>query len=85
LGNSTSRIILSPSDFLYINKGFGNIWFNSSAGTYSVWKQIYKRFNVFPEGIDKSKILGAEVTLWGEVSNDDTLENNIWLRATAFG
>jgi hypothetical protein len=24
------------------------------------------------------------VTLWGEVSNDDTLENNIWTRATAF-
>lgn len=23
--------------------------------------------------------------MWGEVSNDDTLENNIWMRATAFG
>jgi hypothetical protein len=22
--------------------------------------------------------------LWGEVSNDDTLENNLWMRATAF-
>jgi hexosaminidase len=85
LGNTTSRIILSPSDFLYINKGIGNIWFNSSAGTYSTWKQIYQGFNVFPQGIDKSRILGAEVTLWGEVSNDDTLENNIWMRATAFG
>jgi hypothetical protein len=70
---------------LYINKGIGNIWFNSSAGTYSTWKQIYQGFNVFPEGINKDRILGAEVTLWGEVSNDDTLENNIWMRATAFG
>lgn len=84
LGNSTSRIILSPSDFLYINKGIGNIWFNSSAGAYSTWKQIYQGFEIFPQGVDKSKILGAEVTLWGEVSNDDTLENNIWMRATAF-
>lgn len=84
LGNSTSRIILSPSDYLYINKGIGNIWFNNSAGSYSTWKQIYQNFEIFPQGIDKSKILGAEVTLWGEVSNDDTLENNIWMRATAF-
>lgn len=59
LGNSTSKIILSPSDFLYINKGIGNIWFNSSAGTYSVWKQIYKGFEVFPDGVSKDRILGA--------------------------
>ncbi len=59
MGNSTSKVILSPSDFLYINKGIGNIWFNSSAGAYSVWKQIYKGFNVFPEGVAKERILGA--------------------------
>lgn len=59
LGNSTSRIILSPSDFLYINKGFGNIWFSNSAGAYNVWKQIYQGFNLFPPGIDRNKILGA--------------------------
>jgi hypothetical protein len=59
LGNVTSKIILSPSDLLYINKGIGNIWFNSSAGAYSVWKQIYDKFEVFPKGIDKTKVLGA--------------------------
>ena len=39
---------------------------------------------MFPEGVDKDRILGAEVTLWGEVSNEDTLENNLWMRSTSF-
>jgi hypothetical protein len=64
---------LSPSDWLYLNKGQGNIWLNTSAGAYSVWRQIYENFTVFPNGIDPSRILGAEVCLWGEVSNEDTL------------
>lgn len=59
LGNTTSRVILSTSDYLYINKGIGNIWFNSSAGSYITWKQIYQGFEIFPQGVDKSKILGA--------------------------
>ncbi len=83
LGNATSKIILSPSDYLYINLGIGNIWFNTSAGSYHVWKQIYQGFQLFPQGVNKSRIIGAEVALWGEVSNDDLLENDIWMRATA--
>lgn len=75
---------MSPFDTLYINKGQGNIWFNTSAGSYSVWRNIYENFHVFPKLTLKSRILGAEVTLWGEVSNDDTLENNLWMRASAF-
>lgn len=30
--NTTSKIIMSPSDLLYLNKGQGNIWLNTSAG-----------------------------------------------------
>jgi hypothetical protein len=41
VGKSESKVILSPSDHLYLNTGFGNIWFNTSAGTYSVWRKIY--------------------------------------------
>jgi len=44
---------------LYINKGFGNIWWNSTAGSFVTWKQIYKGFKVFPDGVDKTRILGA--------------------------
>ena len=76
--------MLSPSDILYLNKGQGNIWLNTTAGDYSVWKNIYDNFTVFPSGVDKNRILGAVACLWGEVSNEDTLENNLWMRATAF-
>jgi len=69
---------------LYISKGQGNLWLNATQGTYSVWKNIYDNFVVFPTGVDKSRILGAEVCLWGEVSNQDTLENNLWMRSSAF-
>ena len=69
---------------MYINKGQGNLWLNTTQGTYTVWKNIYDNFTVFPQGLDRSRILGAEVTLWGEVSNEDTLENNLWMRSSAF-
>lgn len=70
---------------LYINLGQGNIWLNSSAGSYSTYRHIYESFVVFPAGVDAARILGAEVCLWSEVSNEDTFENNIWMRASAFG
>jgi hypothetical protein len=58
---------------LYLNKGHGNIWLNGTAGEYSVWKILYQKLVVFPKGVDKNRILGGEVCLWGEVSNEDTL------------
>jgi hexosaminidase len=79
-----SQIILSPSDLLYLSKGQGNLWLNGTQGAYSVWRQIYEKLVVFPAGVDATRILGAEVCLWGEVSNEDTLENNLWMRASAF-
>lgn len=62
----------------------GNLWLNGTQGEYTVWRNIYENFTVFPAGVDRSRILGAEVCLWAEVSNEDTLENNLWMRATAF-
>jgi len=44
---------------LYINKGQGNLWLNGTQGTYTVWKNIYDNFIVFPKGLDRSRILGA--------------------------
>ena len=82
--DSKSKIILSPSDILYLNKGQGNLWLNATQGNYSNWRQIYENLVVFPAGVDQSRILGAEVCLWGEVSNEDTLENNLFMRSTSF-
>lgn len=81
---SRSQIVLSPSDILYISKGMGNLWLNGTQGAYPVWRQIYEKFVLFPAGVEPTRILGAEVCLWGEVSNEDIMENNIWMRSSAF-
>lgn len=39
---------------------------------------------MFPAGVDRSRILGAEAPLWGEVCNEETLDSQLWLRASAF-
>ena len=63
-GKSTSKLILSPSDYLYLNKGTTWIWMNKTNGPFVTWRQIYQSFTVRPEGVDPSRILGAEVCLW---------------------
>jgi hexosaminidase len=67
-----------------LSLGQGNLWLNGSQGVYAVWKTIYYNFTLYPQGVDKNRILGAEACLWGEVSNEDTLENNLWMRSSAF-
>lgn len=82
---SQSKLILSPSDILYLNEGQSFIWENQTFGKYFTWRMIYENFTLFPQGVPQDKILGAEACLWGEVSNEDTLENNLWPRVAAFG
>lgn len=62
--NSTSKLILSPSDYLYLNKGTTWIWMNKTNGPFTTWRQIYTTFTVRPDGVDPNRILGAEVCLW---------------------
>jgi hypothetical protein len=38
-----------------------------------------------PDGFPKDRILGGEVTLWGEVNDYSTLDNYLWVRASAMG
>jgi hypothetical protein len=80
---SQSKIVLSPSDFLYLNSGQGFITGNP-LGHFSSWRQIYENFTVFPTGVDRNRVLGAEALLWGEVSNEETLDTNLWMRAASF-
>lgn len=34
--------------------------------------------------IDSSRILGGEVILWTDISNENTLDNDLWIRSAAF-
>ena len=81
--NYSNPVILSPYDYLYIDVGYGNAFGDSSWAPFITWKTIY-HFNPFPAEIEKSRILGAEVTLWAEVNSDSTTDNHIWSRASAF-
>ena len=45
------------------------------------WKKVYN-IPLFPESIKQDRILGAEATLWGEVSNEDTLDDYLWIRTS---
>lgn len=58
-GKSTSKLVLSPSDYLYLNKGTTWIWMNKTNGPFITWRQIYQNFTVRPEGVDPNRILGA--------------------------
>jgi len=66
---SDSKIILSPTDLLYIGHGTTNIWVNKTNGDFKSWRQIYLDFTVRPNGVDPQRILGAEVCLWNEMQN----------------
>jgi len=76
-----NKLIISSDDKLYINGGFGFIWGNPS-GTFLSWKDVYN-FDPIPDGFDKSRILGAEACLWGEVNSESTLDNYLWPRASS--
>jgi len=78
-----SKIVLSPSDYLYLSSGQGFITGNPF-GHFSTWRQIYENFTAFPAGVAPERILGAEALLWGEVSNEETLDTGLWMRASAF-
>lgn len=75
--------MLSPSDFLYLNAGQG-FTTGDPYGHFSSWRMIYENFTVFPAGVDRTRILGAEAPLWGEVCNEEALDSQLWLRASAF-
>ena len=78
-----NKLILSYIDYLYINIGFGYIWGNNF-GRMTTWKKVYS-IPLFPPAIKSDRILGAEATLWGEVSNEDTLDDYLWMRASCLG
>ena len=76
--------VSNPSLFPFtssINTGLGFIWGNDF-GIMFTWKKIYDMDPISPD-IAQDRILGGEVTLWGEVSDYSTIDNYIWMRGSA--
>lgn len=83
LANYTNQVVLSPYNFLYIDVGYGNVFGNPSWAPFITWKDIYN-FEPFPKEIPRERVLGSEVTLWAEVNSDETTDNHLWSRTSAF-
>ncbi|XP_065222103.1 chitooligosaccharidolytic beta-N-acetylglucosaminidase [Planococcus citri] len=84
-------LILSNYDALYFDCGFG-AWIgegNNWCSPYIGWQKVYMNdpTNVLRYANLSSnygrQILGAEATLWSEQSDDSTLDNRLWPRASA--
>ena len=68
------KFILSPTDVLDLTTGLGNLWLNLTDTLKSnPWKKIYNSLGDLIEKVDHTRVLGAELLLWGEQSNDETL------------
>jgi hypothetical protein len=83
LNVTDKQIIISWSKGpFYIDMGAG-----STRGTqyhdYSTWLDLYNQ-NIGQHLPKSNQVLGAEVTLWGEVSNMHTIHTKIWVRSSAF-
>lgn len=71
-----NRIVVSPSDLLYLNIGYGLPGINIIP-----WRTIYENLKLeYPTF--SGTILGPEATLWGEVNSDETSLNKLYMRAS---
>ena len=64
--------------------GVGN-YFANSYGVYSTWLDLYKQNigKTISNYANKDNVLGAEVTLWTEISNQYTSHLKIWIRSSS--
>ncbi len=80
IGERPGGVILAFYDKLYIDAGYGNIY-GSNYGTVRFWDGIFEMDYLYPNL--KSKVLGAVVTLWGEVTDEYTNQQRVWPRSSA--
>jgi hypothetical protein len=58
---------------------------NSSNGNYNGWKSMYENYTSLVKSVDSSRLLGAELLVWGSIANDDNFDEIVWMRAAIFG
>lgn len=94
LANDGYRMIFSNFDSTYLDCGFG-AWVgegNNWCSPYKGWQQQYGNdlYGILEEkGLDdpaaaRDLVLGGEVAIWSEQTDDQSVENRIFPRADAF-
>lgn len=73
-------IIISSGDYLYMDCGLGNKYGDPTwCDDYKTWKTIYK-IDLFKKYRDFS-VLGAQITLFGELADDNSIIGRLFPRA----
>ena len=85
LPNTNNEVIISQYGPLYLDMGVGN-YLGVAYGNYQTWMDLY---NIdFAKMIEpyknKKNVLGAEVCLWSELSNQYIHHMKIWIRTSSF-
>lgn len=64
--------------------GVGN-YFAVSYGSYSTWLDLYNQniAKMVANYKNKDNVLGAEITLWTEISNQYTTHLKVWIRGSS--
>ena len=78
-------IVISQYGPFYLDMGVGN-YLGVSYGNYQTWMDLYNQnIGRLIENYDnKDKVLGAEVCLWSELSNQYVHHMKIWIRTSSF-
>ncbi|CAG9857968.1 unnamed protein product [Phyllotreta striolata] len=79
------KIILSNSDALYMDCGFGS-WVatgNNWCSPYIGWQKVYENNPSKIAGDKVHQVLGAEAALWTEQADSSSVDGRLWPRAAA--
>ena len=82
--NTKHEIIISQYGPFYIDMGVGN-YLGVSYGSYATWMDIYQLdiARMIQNYNNKQNVLGAELTLWSELSNQYIHHMKIWIRGSS--
>ena len=79
------EVVISQYGPFYLDMGVGN-YLGVSYGNYQTWLDLYNQDigRMIENYENKKNVLGAEVCLWSELSNQFMHHMKIWIRSSAF-
>jgi hexosaminidase len=79
------QIVISQYGPFYLDMGVGN-YLGVSYGSYQTWMDLYNQDigRLIENYENKKNVIGAEVCLWSELSNQYVHHSKIWIRSSAF-
>eukprot|EP01015_Nassula_variabilis_P016606 TRINITY_DN2555_c0_g1_i6.p2 TRINITY_DN2555_c0_g1~~TRINITY_DN2555_c0_g1_i6.p2 ORF type:complete len:184 (-),score=43.99 TRINITY_DN2555_c0_g1_i6:87-638(-) len=73
------KFVLNNNEHLYLDCGVGNLYGDGTwCGSYKTWKTIYEM-----PLLESKQIIGAVVSLFGELVNDQVVDSTLWPRTSS--